>query len=115
MFNRATVRRELRLFACTVGRAARRAACLAVMSAGLSLSTVTDLPWCGPVFVVAQLAIVVVVRYGIAAWSKWADEYVSWLNTGDVQAWAAWHREYVAWSAQHRARQLGPAPTGVAA
>jgi hypothetical protein len=104
-------RRALRLLTYL----ATRAGFLAIAIVALVLLRASDLPWAGPVFVAAQLAIVALVRYGAEAYAEWADEYVSWLNAGDAQAWASWHGEYVAWSAAHRSRMLGQRPLQVAA
>lgn len=101
----STVRGALRVLAYTAGRAAF----LAAVAAGLVLLHASDLPWAGPVFIGAQLVVVALVRYATEAWSKWADEYLAWLDAGDAQAWVAWHREYVTWAA-NRTRLLGPPP-----
>jgi hypothetical protein len=99
-------RRALLLFAYLATRVSFLAGAVVV----LVLGRASDLPWAGPVFIAAQLAIVALVRYGIDSWSKWADEYVLWLDAGDAHAWAAWHREYVSWSTEHRARGFGTKP-----
>jgi hypothetical protein len=64
------------------------------------------------VIVVALGILIALVQYSWTAWDKWADEYVAWLDSGDVEQWVAWHRAYVSWSEEHRTRMLGaPVPT----
>jgi len=83
-----------------------RAAFVAVAIAALILGHASDLPWGGPVFVGTLVVVVALVRYASEAYAKWADEYIAWLDAGDIEQWVAWHREYVDWSIEHRSRLL---------
>ena len=87
------------------------AACRLFFIAGavivLTLAKTTNYGWTGPIFIVALIVLVALVRWSWCAYDKWTREYLAWLNTGDLEAWAAWHRAYVTWSAEHRTRLLG--------
>lgn len=92
----------LRVLAYVVSRAAFIAAAIVA----LILGRASDLSWGGPVFVGTLVVIVALVRYATEAYTKWADEYIAWLDAGDVEKWVVWHRGYVTWSIEHRSRLL---------
>jgi hypothetical protein len=87
-----------------LGAAAVRALFITAAIVALVLNRASDLSWSGPIFVITLLVLIALVRYATEAYAKWAAEFVTWLDTADVDAWTTWHRENVTYLAAKAAR-----------